>query len=332
MANRRRRVAAALVALLVVAGALGYYWYFLRRPPVGRGPAGPEVPLEPFTTTWTERPVVLLGLGDSITAGYGASEGKSYFQRLVRNPPDEWDGMKGRSLSRVLPGLETRMVAVSGSTSLDCVERQLPELQPYPPETLGLAVITTGGNDIIHMYGRVPPREGAMYGASMEQARPWVANYRKRLDTIVERVEKLFPGGCYIFLGNIYDPSDGVGDPSVAGLPPWDDVLEVLRAYNEAIAGAAAKHDSVRLVDIHGAFLGHGFHCTQPWNEHYRPEDPHHWYFSNVEDPNDRGYDAIRRLFLLVIADAAEDIRAGFEGTAATGPAGSAASVAGHSQ
>ena len=39
-----------------------------------------------FDETWTERPVVLLGFGDSIIAGYGASPGKSVFQRLVKNP------------------------------------------------------------------------------------------------------------------------------------------------------------------------------------------------------------------------------------------------------
>lgn len=58
------------------------------------------------------------------------------------------------------------------------------------------------------------------------------------------------------------------------------------------------------LVDIHGAFLGHGINCTKNWTEHYRADDPHYWYDSNLEDPNERGYDAIRRLFLLKISEA----------------------------
>ncbi|HUT13256.1 MAG TPA: hypothetical protein VMY42_22395 [Thermoguttaceae bacterium] len=33
-----------------------------------------------------------------------------------------------------------------------------------------------------------------------------------------------------------------------------------------------------------------------------RPEDPHYWYAQNLEDPNVRGYDAIRRLFLIEMA------------------------------
>jgi hypothetical protein len=57
-------------------------------------------------------------------------------------------------------------------------------------------------------------------------------------------------------------------------------------------------------VDIHGAFLGHGLTCRQFWRSHYRSNDPNYWYFENLEDPNDRGYDALRRLFLIEIARA----------------------------
>jgi hypothetical protein len=48
--------------------------------------------------------------------------------------------------------------------------------------------------------------------------------------------------------------------------------------------------------------LGHGIHCRQSWGKHYDANDPHYWYYSNLEDPNDRGYDAIRRVFLAQIA------------------------------
>jgi len=33
----------------------------------------------------------------------------------------------------------------------------------------------------------------------------------------------------------------------------------------------------------------------------YDSDDPYYWYGSNLEDPNDRGYDAIRRLFLIEV-------------------------------
>ncbi len=31
--------------------------------------------------------------------------------------------------------------------------------------------------------------------------------------------------------------------------------------------------------------------------------DPYYWFYDNVEDPNDRGYDAIRRAFLNTIIE-----------------------------
>ena len=60
----------------------------------------------------------------------------------------------------------------------------------------------------------------------------------------------------------------------------------------------AEAYDYVHLVDIHREFLGHGLFCRQFWRDTYDADDPHYWYYSNLEDPNDRGYDAIRRLML----------------------------------
>ena len=79
-------------------------------------------------------------------------------------------------------------------------------------------------------------------------------------------------------------------------------------AAGEVIARCARTRPFVHLVDLHGAFLGHGIHCTQPWQPHYRFSDPHYWYYANLEDPNDRGYDALRRLFLIEIAIVSETV------------------------
>lgn len=290
----------AAVVLLAVA----YLYFCVLFPGMGSGPAGPDVPRKPFNRPWHEGRTVLLGLGDSITDGYGASPEMSYFDRLVKNPSDEFPEMRGLTLRQVLPRLDSRNVAVSGSTSLQCLEQQLPALKPYPADVLGIVVLTTGGNDLIHMYGRTPPREHAMYGATMEQAKPWVANYRTRLNTIIDRIEDIFPGGCHVFVANIYDPSDGVGDlSSMTPLPRWKDGVAILKAYNGVIERVAGERENVHLVDIHSAFLGHGLMCRRFWLQHYQPADPTCWCFHNIEDPNDRGYDAIRRVFLNRMAD-----------------------------
>jgi len=297
-----KRLSVILLAglLLIICATAGLYFRFAC--PVGSGPAGPEVGRQGFAQAWSSRPVLLVGLGDSVTAGFGAHKGTSYFDRLARNPADEFPEMKGLDLKEVCPRLQVTNLSVSGSTSSEVIQRQLHLLPTNPPETFGIVVMTTGGNDLIHNYGRTPPREEAMYGATVAEAKPWVDNFAHRLEATLGQIESRFPGGCEIFLANIFDPTDGVGDAERAGLPAWKDSVPLLDAYNAAIAQAVAAHPHAHLVDVHQAFLGHGIHCTQFWHAHYDWHDPHYWYFTNLEDPNERGYDVIRRLFLKAIA------------------------------
>ncbi len=293
----RRLILFSAIGLLL-AGAVAGYLYFWQARPVGTGPAGPDVARNVLSHLPADREFFLIGIGDSVTAGFGARRGYSYFDRLVANPPDEFDGMKGLSLGAVLRHLQSTNLAVSGSTSGQHLSKQLPRLPNVGSNVNVLVVMTTGGNDLIHNYGRTPPHEEAMYGATWEQAQPWITNFEQRLSSMVDLCHARYPGHCQIFLANIFDPTDGVGDITRAGLPAWPDGLKIHAAYNDAIKRCAGKHPFVHPVDMHGAFLGHGIHCTQFWSSHYDAKDPHYWYFTNLEDPNERGYDVIRRLFL----------------------------------
>ncbi|MCL2347812.1 MAG: SGNH/GDSL hydrolase family protein [Planctomycetaceae bacterium] len=298
--KRRRRLYPLLAVLGIAIGFCATCFAVALYRPVGSGPAGPKVEREPFASVWSEEPVLLLGIGDSVTAGFGVPAAYGYVNRLADNPPDEFPEMQGVCLRKVWPKLEVKNIAVSGSTSLQH-ESYLNDDERFPkqPENVfGIVVMTTGGNDIIHNYGQSPPKEGAMYGASIEQATPWIENFRGRLDRMIDRITEKFPGGCMIFLADIYDPTDGVGDAPSAFLPAWPDCMKVLDAYNAVIAEAATKHPNVVLVPMHDAFLGHGIHCSQFWRKHYKAGDPTYWFYTNLEDPNIRGYDAIRRLFL----------------------------------
>jgi hypothetical protein len=78
--------------------------------------------------------------------------------------------------------------------------------------------------------------------------------------------------------------------------------LAIHAEYNKIIHVCADERDNVHLVPLHATFLGHGSHCRQFWRSTYRPNDPNYWYYDNIEDPNDRGYDAIRRIFLIEVA------------------------------
>jgi lysophospholipase L1-like esterase len=288
--------AAALFALLVLAACDA---------PKTAKPILPAVPREAFSTQWTQRQVFLIGIGDSVTDGYGASEGKDYFDLVSRGSDSDAPDMKGVSLSAVLPKLKAINLSMSGSTSAEHLKYQVEKMATFDKDAIGIVVITTGGNDCIHNYGNSPPQDGAMYGATLAQARPWIAAFETRLAAIIGRLEERFPGGCHIFLANIYDPTDGVGDIENCGLPlpRWPDGRAILEECNDAIARTAAKHrNTVRLVDMRAAFLGHGIHCTDRRNRYYHADDPSYWYFENLEDPNDIGYDAIRRLFLKEMA------------------------------
>ncbi len=292
---------------MISAVALFLFFQFAR--PVGSGAAGPAIKREWFSKPWASRPVLLVGLGDSVTAGFGARKGYSYFDRLTKNPADEFPELKNISLTEVFPSLTSTNLSISGSTSGEVPDRQLALLATNDPGVFGIVVMTTGGNDIIHNYGRTAPREEAMYGASWEQAQPWVENFSGRLEKTISQIKSRFPGGSEIFIANIFDPTDGLGDAERAGLPHWTDAMKILAAYNTVIQQCAAAHPEVHLIDMHGAFLGHGIHCTHFWREHFDRHDPHYWFFDNLEDPNERGYDVIRRLFLIEMAKARDRLK-----------------------
>ncbi len=298
-------LAGAFAVLAIAAFSLVAYWHFWWRRPPGVGPVDLPVPAEAFRATWTERPVLLVGFGDSVTAGFGAAKGRSYFDRLAGlSAPDEYPELRGLNLRAGLPNLSVTNLSVSGSTSLQHFRQQLPRLPRQNPDTLGIIVITTGGNDLIHNYGRTEPSEGALFGATVTQAGPWVTNFAVRLGEMIATITNRFPGGAHVFLADIYDPTDGVGDIGKAGpLPDWPDGLALHTRFNQVIRAFAVRHGNVHLVKMQAAFLGHGIHCTQFWRPHYSGADPSYWFHDNLEDPNDRGYDAIRRLFLREIAN-----------------------------
>ena len=295
------RVRTVLLCLLIVTSAFGYagwrYYNALRIRPWGTGPAGPAVAAVPFETVWSEQEIVFLGVGDSITRGYGGPSGLNYFDLLVGNHK-QYPDMEGKDLSAVFPKLKARNIAVDYTISQEHIDKQLVKIPKYDDSVYGVIVLTSGGNDLIHDYGRSEPRHDAMYGCSHKQGTEWCEMLKVRLDTLLTGLMERFPGGCDIFFANIFDPTDGVGDPQTVMMNRWPACVKVLALANEKIAELCKKYPNVHLVDIHSEFLGHGIHCDEPWRKHYRKDDPHFWYAPILEDPNIRGHDAIRRLYL----------------------------------
>lgn len=81
--------------IALVSFAIFYIQFMLARP-IGSGPAGPKVARERFDKLWVDKPVRVIGIGDSITAGLGArSKDHTFYNRLLQNPDDEYADMKG---------------------------------------------------------------------------------------------------------------------------------------------------------------------------------------------------------------------------------------------
>lgn len=296
---RWRIVIFILFIILSMCGYVGLRLYLAFRPlPMGDGSAGPAIALEPFERTWSEDKIVFIGIGDSVTKGLGARKRHCYFELLQNNDDEQYPDMVGRDLNKVFVQLESHNYALNYTITQEHIDGQLSKLPRYPANVKGIVVVTSGGNDLIHDYGRSSPVDGAMYGCNYKQGVEWTANLKGRLRTLLEGIIEKFPGGCEIFFANIYDPTDGVSDPQIIGLPRWRNAVKVLALANEKIAQLCQDYENVHLVDIHSEFLGHGLHCTESWRKHYHKDDPHFWYFQNLEDPNRRGFDAVRRLFL----------------------------------
>lgn len=298
----------ALVLVLLTGGCLTLCKVAGR--PQGSGPAGGLVEETDFGRSWGTGPVLLVGMGDSVVTGFGAGEGRGFFDMLQVQPKDDDPALKGCTLAAVYPGLRSMNLAVNSTNSAYHQLVQLRQLPVQDAQTRGIVVLSTGGIDLIHSYGSELPRDGALYGANWEEGQRYAGLFRARLEALLDVLAAKFSGGCDVFVMTIFDPTDGVGDIENAGmllrlikpLPAWPEGLRIHGLFNQHIREAAAARSFVHVVDVHAAMLGHGLHCTDKANPYYRREDPTYWYYVNLEDPNERGYDAIRREFLREMA------------------------------
>ena len=96
---------------------------------VGKGAAGPKIIDAKGPAIWTNGHVELLGLGDSVTRGFGSKRGHSYFELLAHNKDKKHPDMKGKDLSTFIPQLITTNESVNCSDSLDHINSQIKPLK-----------------------------------------------------------------------------------------------------------------------------------------------------------------------------------------------------------
>ncbi|WP_432829250.1 SGNH/GDSL hydrolase family protein [Dactylosporangium sp. CA-092794] len=190
---------------------------------------------------------------------------------------DDYAGGPGLGAASLLAddlGIELALLARDGATSDDVLRRQVGQVGDRP----ALITLTMGGNDLLTAMVENPDK---VSGAVETVA----ANYDATLASLAAT-------GARIVVSTVYDPTDGTGDLSWAGLPDVADGPVVLAALNDAIRAAAARHGAA-VADLHAAFLGHGAQAGDITGSDSHPANPELWLCGHIE-PNAWGAQAIR--------------------------------------
>lgn len=238
----------------------------------------------------------LVFMGDSITAGLGVSEDPLAYARLLeRNDDEAWPAFADADLQSVAPSPEVVDVAVPGATTTTVLEQQLLALTETAGASSGetAVFVTVGGNDVQQAMFRVLI-EGS--GAEAEVADAVEANIGALVAALLDPA--LFPDGAFVYLANVYDPTHGTGlHPSCFGGLDVSFMASVLDDTNDRIR-SVAEANGVAMIDLHGAFLGHGHWAEDPTAPFVDPSDPTVWFTSDCIHPNDRGHHELRLQFL----------------------------------
>ncbi|WP_433049299.1 SGNH/GDSL hydrolase family protein [Dactylosporangium sp. CS-033363] len=190
---------------------------------------------------------------------------------------DDYAGGPGLGAASLLAddlGIELLLLARDGATSDDVLRRQLGRVRDRP----ALVTITMGGNDLLTAIVESPDKVPAAVAAT-------AANYDACLASLAAT-------GARIVVSTVYDPTDGTGDLSWAGLPDVDEGLALLHSMNAAIRASAARHGAL-VADLHGAFLGHGAQAGDITRPDSHPANRELWLCGHIE-PNAWGAQAIR--------------------------------------
>ena len=252
-------------------------------------------------------------MGDSISAGDGAQWPQwSYASLLQHNDSAAYPQDAGRDLETLWgPGVKFIFIAHAGDTSHAVMRNQLPRLLgdatrdaaalgPFPVKGHTVVVMTVGGNDVrLHLGSRGDP-----HGAALRYT---LHNITVVLSAFADRHR--FPDGVTVYLGNVYDITDGTNSAyrCLLGLR-FTGLAEALRTWRQAYTDLAATTTTHTLrvvpVDLLSSFYGHGFHFSDPINPYYRTQDPTLWLSDDdCIHPNSRGHHELRRLFYQAIVE-----------------------------
>ena len=232
-------------------------------------------------------------LGDSISDRGG--EGPFYYDLLDKNDDAKWPDDKGKDFAAAFgPDLKVVKASKAGARGQN-LGGQIATL-PATLEGPVVVTMTIGGNDVTAALAAL------LTSGDDSKER---ADFQGYLDEAIAELTKpdRFGAGVKVtvFVANVYDPSDGTGDFTVAAsgkkcpgalsfFPAGKATAPLLDPWEKIFADVAAKHPGSNVVDLRGKYQGHGVNKADSW------------FYGDCIHPNAAGHDAVRDLFWSAIA------------------------------
>jgi lysophospholipase L1-like esterase len=278
----------------------------------------------------------LIVMGDSISYGYGTTQPGSstcandpcdtalaYYNLLINNDDTQWPTETNTTLPALFnvsaSSIPVVNVAYPGDTTSNIATNQLTAttanpsvglkgMFPTPPSGPSIVVITIAGNDMLAQVQN-------MSSSSLDSA---INTMISNIETAVEYLQDPtnFPDGVYIYLANLYDPSDATGVLPYSclgfGSVPGSITNATLEAglttlFNDEVQ--LAQQLNFAVIDDLGHFHGHGLYAANqtatssaPADPNYDSSDPTDWFYTDCIHPTNAGHNELRRLFFEAIS------------------------------
>ncbi len=235
----------------------------------------------------------------------------SYPALLLANDDALFPDFAGKDLAHALPGLDVVRLD-RGGDSYRAVADNLESLCTcfYACEERCLSIMDSSATLLIVQLGVNDLASGALQLINDDDLRadptPLIEEVRAAVRKVLAWTQRsdLFPRPPLVYVVNIYDPSDGVGDipqlaaeilplPSGADEVTPEQVLTLVQTF-DTLLHEEAERIGATVVDVRTPFLGHGLHHDDVETPSYDAEDPTRW-IRGFLDPNLRGAHELRR-------------------------------------
>ena len=229
-------------------------------------------------------------LGDSITAGSGASS-TTHYRALLG---DKLEAQFGADI-------QIDNCSNGGAVNADLLDNQIPECFPEAEESNTLVIITSGGNDIVRTAINKPDFETGKTAVD-----DLVADMEDALDYFAD--DSNFPGGVSVVYANVYEYTDATGNldscslAAVAGLTgQWDEGIDIY-GYLESEYMRLAVERGFDVLFLEEMFCGHGWNREDSDGPCYEDRGEL-WMSSDCIRPNEAGHAAIADGFMSVVSE-----------------------------